>query len=806
MVKLVDTMQEKSMPFSFVVGDMPTYNIIVQLKEENPRLFIDIVPIIGAFHQQMSYIYAIYKRFKGSGMADALVAAGVVVEGSVDQALRGKHYRRGVRCIMLWREALMQKRLRDILENEELSEAVKENLDILRHALTKVHDVIEDAHKELEANDDIKELIDRVYEKPGTDMGDFWVSFLEMSDPLVQCIHACHTCNGPEYLTSTYAMLCGLMAYDNHEYARWLPDYWAMVSSLSDERTTFFNDHFAQSMTGLPYSCQPLETTMNLNSKLKQGWLQLLQNEKQLFSTTRNANNVARVKATVNQNLKCQRRHRKHVECQPARMKTDEKAVQDLQESTREFSADPFDISSPTLGSMQSGLVVSQECVNDLETALLDGQVQVETLLQERVFTKTKSLTETIHKNKRCNLASEKVCTASGSVMKVAQMEKSGLAALLGLMEGSGIIQLDLALENRVTEECLSLYNVDGSMRKTMKSKLLDLFSLDPVAIPPQDYISLVAMGMIWRLATPTPDDREARKRDGTEYQWRDYLDKICDIIFSRHSNAHRIILVNDRYDLPYSIKDDEHDRRAAKHTHIPNVYPRPEDKFPAAAEFNKIMACSGNKVRLQKLLRTHLQTCVGRVRGEIVYCGSTCTNLSTGIAMDYVFNHPEADTMMFAVYAKLRSDNYTGVVVIDSEDTDVYVQAAYVSQQVRGDLLVKRKHSLINCRTMIPEEVANIIIALHIISGSDHTSAFYGHGKRPLLEKVMKDPEARELLGQVGNYLELDDEVKKDMKAFVLSQVYAEDGDMSCAQARSSKWRKLQRKSMSRLPPDDDS
>ena len=158
-----------------------------------------------------------------------------------------------------------------------------------------------------------------------------WLSFLEMTDPLVQNIDARHAKNGLDYLSSTYDMLPGLMAYDNHDYGRWLPDYWAMLSSLSNEEMAFFNDHFSQSMTGLPYSCQPLdlwiETTMNLNSKLKQGWLQLLQNEKQLFSTTRNANNVARIKAAVKQNLKCQRRNRRHVECQPARMKKDEQAV-----------------------------------------------------------------------------------------------------------------------------------------------------------------------------------------------------------------------------------------------------------------------------------------------------------------------------------------------------------------------------------------------------------------------------------------------------------------------------------------------
>ena len=72
------------------------------------------------------------------------------------------------------------------------------------------------------------------------------------------------------------------MAYDNREYGRWLPDYWVMLPLLADEQMAFFSDHFTQSITGQPYTYQPLrlwiETTMNLNSKLEQGWLQLLQN------------------------------------------------------------------------------------------------------------------------------------------------------------------------------------------------------------------------------------------------------------------------------------------------------------------------------------------------------------------------------------------------------------------------------------------------------------------------------------------------------------------------------------------------
>ena len=356
-------------------------------------------------------------------------------------------------------------------------------------------------------------------------------------------------------------------------------------------------------------------------------------------------------------------------------------------------------------------------------------------------------------------------------------MEKNGLAALVDLAEGSGVIKLESALEGRVTEECLSVYNVDGSMRKTSKSKLLQLFNLDPVGGQPKGHISLVDMGLIWRLATPTPEDREAKKRDGSEYRWEDYLNKMCSLITSRHGDAHLVILVNDRYDLSFSIKDDEHDRRAAKQVHIPNVFPKPGDLFPGATEFNKVMVNSANKVRLQKLVKEHMQIKVGLVQDGTIYCeGEMSTNLSTGVvSRDYGFKHPEADTMLLSAYAKLRDENYTATVVLESEDTDVYVQAAYVSHQFRGDLLIKRKHDLINCRAMLSADVANIIIPLHVITGSDHTSGFYGHGKKQLLQKVITDPESRELLGRVGGHLKLRDDVRDEMKAFVLSRVYGE-------------------------------
>ena len=146
------------------------------------------------------------------------------------------------------------------------------------------------------------------------------------------------------------------------------------------------------------------------------------------------------------------------------------------------------------------------------------------------------------------------------------------------------------------------------------------------------------------------------------------------------------------------------------------------------------------------------------------VRCQPTREQVRQGV--DFGFKHPEADTMLLCAYAKLRAENYKEVVVLDSEDTDVYVQAAYVSHQLQRTLLIKRKNEFICCSAMLSEDVANIIIPLHVISGSDHTSGFYGHGKKKVLQKVISD----QLLGRVGESLELRDEVKATMKTFVLS------------------------------------
>ena len=415
-------------------------------------MFKNIIPILGEFHEHMSYMYAVYKRFEGSGIADVLVSAGVLAGGSADKALKGKQYRRGLRAILEWRETLIYIRLKEILPTVQLPEDVVDALKVLRNPLNETQACLSEASHTLEVSLVFQDIVSKVYTAPDTDMARYWLSFLEMTDPLIQSITACHTQCYDEFKSSNYDMLKSLKAYNNNDYARYMGDFWAMLEGLPDDQINLFQDHFVQSLTGHPFSAMPLdmwiEVTMNLGSKLKAGWLQLLQNEKQLFVTARNANNISRVKSILEQNLQKKNRNVVRAECQPARIIVDEKAIADILDTLEECNGHIFSPEYPELRSIQSGILASDEAKLDFSVALHEGEQQVQELLQQRVFDKEVPLTARIPKNKRVTFKNMSVEKQTSASLSYAQMEQAGLASIISFAESTGSVTLEQILDN----------------------------------------------------------------------------------------------------------------------------------------------------------------------------------------------------------------------------------------------------------------------------------------------------------------------------------------------------------------------
>ena len=121
---------------------------------------------------------------------------------------------------------------------------------------------------------------------------------------------------------------------------------------------------------------------------------------------------------------------------------------------------------------------------------------------------------------------------------------------------------------------------------------------------------------------------------------------------------------------------------------------------------------------------------------------------------------HIKADTTLLYIYLKLKMYGINDAVVIDAEDADVIVLDAYVAHQINGDLGIKKKGNIFDCKSLCLEEVAEIIVPLQIHTGADAVPGFYGH--------VCGD---------------------KDSTTFV--------------EARALKWNKMKKKSTQRVPPD---
>ena len=252
---------------------------------------------------------------------------------------------------------------------------------------------------------------------------------------------------------------------------------------------------------------------------MKAGWLRILKNEQMLLSHVWNANLINRIRVCLHVTANMEETSRCHAENSTSRLTIDEQAVQDLSSCINEFDCDPFDLTNLTLGSLQSGMIASEEHVKDFKTAHDDGEALVKKFFDERMFSTEKSFDATISRNARGNFnrppAGE--IAPKGSVSRTAVMENNAMAKVISLVEKCDVklnlvqimkyritgeclslfntnvtevislvekcdVKLNLVqiMEYHITEECLSLFNTNGTMVKVQKSKLVEKLNLIP--------------------------------------------------------------------------------------------------------------------------------------------------------------------------------------------------------------------------------------------------------------------------------------------------------------------------------------
>ena len=71
-------------------------------------------------------------------------------------------------------------------------------------------------------------------------------------------------------------------------------------------------------------------------------------------------------------------------------------------------------------------------------------------------------------------------------------------------------LDLNEMMKHRLTNISLPLFNIDGTIRKAMKSKLLECLNFTPEKTTSN--ISIIDMGLLWRVSMPTKEYRETPK------------------------------------------------------------------------------------------------------------------------------------------------------------------------------------------------------------------------------------------------------------------------------------------------------
>ena len=101
-------------------------------------------------------------------------------------------------------------------------------------------------------------------------------------------------------------------------------------------------------------------------------------------------------------------------------------------------------------------------------------------------------------------------------------------------------------------------------------------------------YISIVNMGLLWRLSTPSSVNKI--RGDGTVVKWKNYVCKVFVTIVRRHPSAFMNTTVNDFFGNDViNVEDRDRQKRSATHVggQMKISFPAKERHFPGTKKFS---------------------------------------------------------------------------------------------------------------------------------------------------------------------------------------------------------------------------
>ena len=407
-----------------------------------------------------------------------------------------------------------------------------------------------------------------------------------------------------------------------------------------------------------------------------------------------------------------------------------EKDVQSIK-TTLESMVNPYEPGREEIVHLTSGLVATEEVRSDLLTAKDAIEKRLQTFIQEKLLVPEPDIFSKIPMLKLKTFTSlvKKVKVTSKNGTEATLKSNRNLFARMLLLAQSINIDMKEVLSFSLGPFPLSISTEQGSLRKTPKSKLLELIetstnSQNVESIPEGGALILDAMATVQAIAKPPTTFGELAEQ---------LFDSI--IKLGVYHKCLRVDFVIDTYP-EVSIKGIEHSLRASDGATIIKIY-GPEQKIPT--QWKKFLKHGPNKVSLlQFLFQSWCMYRSAKLRGLTLYVceNDQCHHILPAATNDarvivervpeLACDHEEADTRML-LHAS-HATRYNNVLV-RSPDTDVFVLLLHFSLTIPAKLYfltgVKDRTRILDMEYIaqqLGEEKCKALIGFHSFTGNVYT------------------------------------------------------------------------------------
>ena len=758
---------ELKLPVIVIVVDQAIYAKLSEIAWRHNVKYANVIIRLGAFHTICNALAVIGKRFQDAGLHDICIESGVVAEGSVKGVLEGKMYNRAIRVHKLVYESMMRLIWEQFMSQMEVDEQeflkVQVALESFSSTSIKEEDISYFLHTESYAklNTLWTRFLDHLRMTNG-DLSKFWMSYVDMVEDIVfGLLRASREGNWELHMHAIRALIPWSFAYDRTNYARYLPVYYAQMSSLKSTHPevyeAFKNGCFSvQISRGNPFGRLPidqaLEVTVNRDTQTPGGTSRFSLKSgavKRYYITSEHRSAfLGQLRHMVQGNI----RETLHHDLQQTRSEKDEEAVSLIVNLINSW-VNPFS-SQQDIVCLSTGKTSTPEVTSDLLKAKDVGEKCYMQFKKERLEC-TPPVTQffdTIKHNKLktfstlCKKREVKTQTGRAVILKA---DRSLFGRIIVMAQVRSLQMADI-LTYPLGPMPWALATPTGLPRKTNKAVLATTLRKD---VSPEEEMPSVTVSVIDGMML-------VQRVTGDHSTFGDIAQTLFTMILKEGVCAQRIDVVFDTY-TEISIKSSE--RRL-----------RGEDKGPVlqsitanhlVRQWRSFLRQNDNKTNFITFLVNEWKKDQYRKRLQhrVMYVtdGDQCFEITqSGSVMtpDLSCTQEEADgRLLFHVAHAIKQGHQE--ILISSDDTDVLILLMAFHSTIGGHLYLKcgtraRTNivSIDKVTASFGADVCKGLIGMHAFTGCDSISSFAGKGKVCSLRLLTSDKYVLETFMELGN------------------------------------------------------